>query len=96
MNKWKTEAFSLQEMVHTFRLMLEQVLWQENPLHGMATIHIGKLMQILAPPLLTQLPANVSGKAEEDVPSRWAPALTWETKEKLQVPGFSQAQPCPT
>lgn len=38
------------------------------------------------------LPANTSKKAVEHGPSDRAPELTWETQEKLLVPGSASAQ----
>lgn len=44
--------------------------------------HTRVLVQILAPPLSVQLPANVSWQTEDDDSSAWAPAIHMGDLEK--------------
>lgn len=50
------------------------------------------LVQVPTASIPTQLPAGVPGKAAEDDPHTWAPALMWETQMELLVPGFRLTQ----
>lgn len=45
-------------------------------------------VQVLVAPLQVQVPTNPSGKATENDPAAWAPALRRETRQRFQSPGF--------
>lgn len=59
-------------------------LWWWHPMW--VTVHV------LAIPVLTQFPANVSRKAAEDSLSIWEPSLTWESQMEIWAADFGLAQ----
>lgn len=59
-------------------------LWVK-PLIAIPTSYMGTVHIPVTPLLLSPLPANVSGKATEDV---WAPAPMWNTQKFLAPDSF--------
>lgn len=58
--------------------MANTVTQQVKPIFETPASHIGTLVQVLADPLLIQLPENVPGKAVDNGPSIWASAAHME------------------